>query len=441
MPFQSLPLEVIRIIAWELPSDRDFLNLICTNSQLCSLLMRDLYKRNLETDPTNTALDWCATTGCMSALYKLAHWKPDFNRPLRFWDKFSNKWKPTSALVKAVENNNAKTVLFLLKNGADPNYGNGISDHTLEKLTPLEIAAERCAYMSAERLLSHGAKIDQSILYRAITSGGRYTWVCGERAGATSRLHGEYIDPERTVRVILDHGAILNDPTTVWSPLHEAVESYHYPGNGVIRWLLDHGADVNSRDALGRSPMFYAFKTEYRNPYQRSKKMVELLLEYGAEPSPEELGEHLFGSQYSFEMTKLLLDLGADVNILNHDDMTPLHLLLSRLDSNGHFEQLEPEEKERLTRLFISHGADVLLKDCEGNTPLHLALDPDLETMANANTVKQLLDAGAKVLCQSEDGFDPLLALLDHWPDSPYADDDFDASNPMDYWCQEWNRD
>jgi ankyrin repeat protein len=241
------------------------------------------------------------------------------------------------------------------------------------------------------------------------------------------------------VRVIFDYGAILDDLNTIWSPLHEAVKSYYYPCNGVIKWLLDHGAEVNSKDVSGRSLMFYAFKTEYRNSYQRSKKMVELLLEYRAEPSPEELGEHLFGSQYSFEMTKLLLDLGADVNMLNHDGMTPLHLLLSALDCNGHFEQLEPEKEERFTRLFISHGADVLLKDRESNTPLHLALDP--RTLANANRVKQLLDAGAKVLCQSEDGFDPLLALLDDWPDLPYPDDDFDASNPRDLLCQELNRD
>ena len=59
-------------------------------------------------------------------------------------------------------------------------------------------------------------------------------------------------------------------------PLHYAVEGEHY--NAVV-WLLDHGADVNLRDAelIGETTLSFAAQGEY-------KEMVELLLRNGADP-------------------------------------------------------------------------------------------------------------------------------------------------------------
>ncbi|KAJ5383652.1 hypothetical protein N7517_001563 [Penicillium concentricum] len=55
MPFLSLPFEIIKMIASELP-DEDVLDLMCTNRQLHDLLIRDLYKRTIDTDPSGYAL-------------------------------------------------------------------------------------------------------------------------------------------------------------------------------------------------------------------------------------------------------------------------------------------------------------------------------------------------------------------------------------------------
>ncbi|KAH9059130.1 putative ankyrin repeat protein, partial [Lactarius vividus] len=86
--------------------------------------------------------------------------------------------------------------------------------------------------------------------------------------------------------------------------------------------LLDHGANVNVKDNLGRSP----HSTECR-----------------------------------LEVAQLLVELGADVNERDEDHETPLHMA-----------SYCPEL--RFVRMLVGYGAEVNAKDKRGRTPLYRVL-------------------------------------------------------------------
>jgi len=114
----------------------------------------------------------------------------------------------------------------------------------------------------------------------------------------------------------------MNYSETTEQRLFEAVKRNNAP---IIRSLLDIGADVNTRDESGDTP---------------------LLMTCGS--------GHI-------DVIRLLLSRGADVNALNRDDIAPLHLVCRY---GRHTD---------IVRLLIDHGADVNARDKGGFTPLQEA--------------------------------------------------------------------
>ena len=77
------------------------------------------------------------------------------------------------------------------------------------------------------------------------------------------------------------------------------------------RLLVSKGADVNTCDAHGDSPLFAAIE-------ERSSQLVTLLLEAGADPNTanneHETALHLACDREHFEIASMLIDAGADTN-------------------------------------------------------------------------------------------------------------------------------
>ena len=199
----------------------------------------------------------------------------------------------------------------------------------------------------------------------------------------------------RIARVLLDHGAEADaQDLDGQTPLHRVSRSKsHDPGSqGFARVLLEHGVDVNARDRDQETPLHLA-------SYHGGAGVAELLLGHGARVNAEDirgqtplhqvlLGSHNYQSligrsqkrdpEKAFRLVRRLLESGADVNAQNKDHETPLHMA-SRL------------RLYEMARILLKHGADVNVNS-EGKSPLQLASGRKGKAMKRlllANTAKQ----------------------------------------------------
>ncbi len=162
---------------------------------------------------------------------------------------------------------------------------------------------------------------------------------------------------------------------------------------------------------------------------------------------------HIAVEDDNLEMVKLLLGAGARLDLANEDGLTPLHAAVScdeieiietllkaganvaAADDTGrtplHVAVREFMNKKAL-RLLVENGADVNATDREGKTPLDVAMEHDcLEAVAvlrkhgaqnkglsinifiaaryfGLDKVKEVLESGADVNCESGDGYTAL---------------------------------
>ena len=160
------------------------------------------------------------------------------------------------------------------------------------------------------------------------------------------------------------HGAVLNVRGLFkWTPLHAASL---FGRADIVRWLLNNGADANSRTNTGSSwtPLHIAVHSMEVEP-------IPILLEHNADinsqcsegKTPLYEAISLFASfpeGMVVDIVRQLLEHGADTNILDHRHSTVLHQASSR----GWVE---------VARLLLQYGANVDVKDRKGRTPLQIA--------------------------------------------------------------------
>ena len=130
------------------------------------------------------------------------------------------------------------------------------------------------------------------------------------------------------------------DALSPWT-LHHAASETSNPT--IIRLLLDSGADPNTPDDRGRTPLHWG--AQNRNPM---------------------VATHL-------------LNAGADLHAGDNEGYTPLHIAAA-WSGNG-----------RVINLLLNRGADPVAESNDGRTPLHSAL----RYRAERGTVTVLIEAGA----------------------------------------------
>ena len=241
-------------------------------------------------------------------------------------------------------------------------------------------AVHGCDLAGVERLLENNPDINVDIVYHVRGD--------EEIIDTYTALGVAIIENDiAIVEVLLAHGASVNGRDGVHrTPLQLACQS----GNsGIVSFLLDHGANVEGTTARERkTPLTLACTSD------TNLGIAQLLLNAGAHVnggnsvlSPLHAAAHS-GSTAAID---LLIDAGADVNIPPMPGgSTPLH-----------FASFEAKF-DCVTRL-LAAGAVANIPDSAGQTPLHRATLRSPVEIVNA-----LLDAGCDPLHRDNNGRTPL---------------------------------
>lgn len=127
----------------------------------------------------------------------------------------------------------------------------------------------------------------------------------------------------------------------------------------IIEVLLNHGADCNSLNELGNTPLHYA-------AYEESLELVTILKNHGAKFSIQNnqgnTALHIATNKGSIRLVENFPILPTDCNIRNCHGRTPLHLAATKnyLD---------------LAMILLKRGADCNVQNKWGNTVLHEAVE------------------------------------------------------------------
>jgi ankyrin repeat protein len=297
--------------------------------------------------PRDTRLIDAVKSGNTAAVATLLQKKVDVN---------STEADGTTALHWAVRNDDATLVDRLIRAGANAKAQNRYG------ITPIALACENGSAPVVERLIKAGVSANT-------------TGPLGETALHLCARTGR---PE-AVRILLANGASV-DVVENWrgqTPLMWAAADGHADA---MKVLIEAGADVNARSSI------IAWERQ-RTEEPRDKWLP-----------PGGFTPLLFAARDGrVASAKVLLDHGADINIVDPDRHTALILALS----SGHFD---------VAGLLIERGADVNMEDKVGQTALYAAVDGHTvpasnrpapketdDVLSSLDVIRMLLAKGAKV--------------------------------------------
>jgi uncharacterized protein len=138
----------------------------------------------------------------------------------------------------------------------------------------------------------------------------------------------------------------------------------HVGSMGVVRYLLEKGAAVNTRDDRGSTALWYACCKESKCYFPGCRLLVQLLLDKGADPAitGDQGSTPLMGAveQEGREVVKLLLGRPSGKATINYRNQRGETALWKACRSG------RPE----ILRALLESGADPTIPDDNGTTPV-----------------------------------------------------------------------
>jgi uncharacterized protein len=234
-------------------------------------------------------------------------------------------------LFMAAESGDAQIINALIKGGADPNQASRLGT------TALMAAAASGSAAAVEALLAHGAQVNARESAR----------------DQTALMFAANLDRGAAIRVLLAHGADP-DATSKVVPATLYVKASNAAADDDAAPAGNARADKPAANAVNDAS---GVPLDDREAARKKR----------AEGAAQKMGGysalHYAARQGALAATSALLDGGADINeISGSEQATPLVAAIS----NGHFD---------LARLLVERGADVNQANMMGLTPLFATID------------------------------------------------------------------
>lgn len=228
----------------------------------------------------------------------------------------------------------------------------------------------------ARRMIEEGADVNE--LYGDITPLG-----CALQSGHLA-----------SVQLLLAHGATMSCVDAYGrTALHFVCSFNNESVYGLCKLLVNKGADCNSRDPNGITPVLVAFMNQ-------SLEVIQLLLAHGADvravSTTGETALHYAARNPNLDVLEFALGQGFDADCSDNYNASALH----NAASSRNFEGCE---------LLLRHGAMVDRRTHGGVTPLALSVSTRGQcTCGEALTVQVLLEYGATLDGRTEEGISVL---------------------------------
>ena len=226
-----------------------------------------------------------------------------------------------SSLHIAVHKSAPNLARILLQKGANPNLKDFFGD------TPLHLAVKVRTEAIVQKSLHWDPAIERTLLCEAVRRRKEWAVTLLLENGANSQAFDGKgrqalyyaIDngQESMVKALLDHGG-LQDATVYTVPQRTWLHLAMSGGNlNIIEMILKAGVDANEKDIWGDTPLHYLTALGLTHLAQ----IVNLLLEFGAQVNiVNKIAEtplHLAVSHVRPEVVQILLDAGADPYLVN----------------------------------------------------------------------------------------------------------------------------
>jgi uncharacterized protein len=326
-----------------------------------------------------------------------------------------------TALMMAARTGAAGALRVLMEAGADVN-----AKETWGGTTALMWAVTEGHTEAARILIAGGADVNARSNYVAAANGRGFegrTPVANRAEPKVEEFASGWLTPlllaaregdVGLVRVLVDAGADVNavagDGKT---PLAVSIFNGNYD---VASELVDRKADVNKADAQRFTPLFWAvdrrnMETAPNFPWMVTADplpLVRKLLDAGANPNAivnntprarmrEGSPRIVFATALmraafaaDLELVTLLLDRGADPKIVSRDGETMVSAAAGLAFIHGYHRGKAPAERLQVVKLFVGLGNDVNQADDYGITPLMAAANG-----GDVALIQYLLDTGA----------------------------------------------